>query len=178
MHHTKSLRIEPLQEHHAAAMLPVLQDERIYAYIPEARYDNVEALSARYRRLANGSDNPTERWLNWVLFVGDTDVPIGFLQSTVYSLERLADVAYVLSPVHWRRGFAIEALCWLMENLEAAHAVDVVRAQIDVRNTASIALVRRLGFEYVGAVMEVGSEDAIYQRSVKDIEFGAVVVSR
>jgi hypothetical protein len=55
---------------------------------------------------------------------------------------------------------------------------DVVRAQIDVRNTASIALVRCLGFEYVGAVMEVGSEDAIYQRSVKDIGFGAVVVSR
>ena len=49
-----------------------------------------------------------------------------------------------------RRGFAAEACRRLLEHLVDDYQVGVVAAEIDTRNTASIALVESLGFERVG----------------------------
>lgn len=169
MQTTRRLRIEPLNETHAAALLPVLHDERIYPYIPDRRCDRVEDLAARYRRLAAGSGDPAEQWLNWALFRQTDGQAIGVLQSTVSVNERLADVAYVLSPAHWGNGYATEALAWLLQHLAARGTLDTARAQIDERNTASLAVVRRLGFAHVRTVQEETSTDEVHQRSLVNL---------
>jgi [ribosomal protein S5]-alanine N-acetyltransferase len=48
-----------------------------------------------------------------------------------------------------RRGFAAEACGRLLEHLFQDYRMDVVAAEIDTRNVASIALVESLGFERV-----------------------------
>ena len=143
MHFTERLRIEPLTAAHAAAMLPVLSDERLYRYMPAQRHDTVESLAARYRRLEAGPADPDERWLNACLFRIDTGAAIGYVQATVLRRARVALVAYVLAPGHWGHGYANEGLRWLLGHLAAGGEVDVARAQIDDRNAASIALVAR-----------------------------------
>ena len=161
--HTARLRIEPLKVAHATAMLPALLDPRIYRYIPSVRYDTVDGLAARYRRLEAGSADSAQRWLNRCLFRSDSGAAIGNIQATVFLLERTADIAYVLSPDNWGRGYASEAVIWLLAHLKAAGDVEFVHAQIDTRNAASIALVERLGFERQADVLDGDAVDRRYQ---------------
>ena len=63
--------------------------------------------------------------------------------------NRTATVAYMVFVARQRRGFAAEACGRLLAHLFQDYRVGVVAAEIDTRNTASIALVESLGFERV-----------------------------
>jgi RimJ/RimL family protein N-acetyltransferase len=147
-------------------MYPVLLDERIYRYIPGRPYSSVSALAERYRQLEAGSSDPSEQWLNWCLFRLSDGTPIGSLQSTVSVNERVAWVAYVLSPGAWGQGYAKESMLWLLSCLAAAKTVDVARAQIDCRNTSSQAVVEGLQFERRADVVEDGAIDFVYEKQL------------
>jgi ribosomal-protein-alanine N-acetyltransferase len=161
---TQRLRIEPLAEAHAPAMFTILEDERIYRYIPGGPYPAVEDLAHRYRRLAAGSTDPDERWLNWCLFRREDDTPLGYLQATVSVPGRTAWVAYVLAPTAWGQGYATESLAWLLDFLRHGGQVDRAQARIDSRNAASLAVVERLQFERTSSVEEDGSLDFLYEK--------------
>ncbi|WP_417069171.1 GNAT family N-acetyltransferase [Niveibacterium terrae] len=164
--HTSRLRLETLSEAHASAMFPVLSDERLYAYIPDVRYVSVEALQERYRRLERGSLSPEELWWNFIVFRHDLPTPIGYVQATLMPSLRLAEVAYVLSPLHWGRGYATEALSWLISEIGRRGDIDRAQAQIDQRNFASIAVVRRLGFMFSRTMVEETSIDTLFERGL------------
>ncbi|MDP9045351.1 MAG: GNAT family N-acetyltransferase [Pseudomonadota bacterium] len=169
---TDRLRLEPLAESHAAAMLPLLDDERLYQYIPDTHPRSLEALAARYRRQAAGSPSPREIWWNFILFLGDSSVPVGYVQATLVPAERVAEVGYVLSSAHRGQGYATEALGWLMAELGRRGDIDRVSAQIDTRNAASIAVVRRLEFVHVATRVEDTSTDHVFERSLADLAPG------
>ena len=164
---TARLKIDPLRESHAQAMFPRLLDERIYRYIAGKPPASVAALAERYRRLEAGSSDPGQQWLNWCLFRLDDGTPIGSLQSTILVRERVAWVAYVLSPDAWGHGYARESLLWLLGHLETAGTVDVARARIDSRNTPSQAVVQALRFERRADVVEDGAVDFVYEKRLR-----------
>ncbi|MBE7939040.1 MULTISPECIES: GNAT family N-acetyltransferase [Ramlibacter] len=166
MGHTGRLRLEALTEDHAAAMWAALSDERLYAYITEPRYPSVQALQARYRRLAAGSPSPDETWWNFILFRTGTDEPLGFVQATLRPAQAMAEVAYLLAPRHWGQGYATEALGWLLQALAARGDIARAQAQVDVRNTASLAVLHRLGFVLVRTVEDAQSTDHVFERSL------------
>jgi RimJ/RimL family protein N-acetyltransferase len=140
------LAFEPLAEHHAARVFGELQAAELYAYIPEQPPSSVDALAARYARLAAGG--PTgELWRNWIAL--DGDVPVGTLQATVYGDGR-ADVAWVIFPRYWRRGYGTASAAWMLEQLAAHDGVTRFEATIDPRNTASLRLAAKLGFVPTG----------------------------
>ncbi len=165
---TDRLRLETLSEAHASAMLPILLDERIYPYIPDTRYTTVEELRSRYQRLECGSPSPNEIWWNFIIFRHELPEPIGYVQATLMPSLRMAEVAYVLSPIHWGQGYATEALAWLMAGIGRRGDIDRAQAQIDERNFASIAVVRRLGFTFARTVVEETSTDGLFERSLLD----------
>lgn len=166
--HSDRLRLEKLSEEHAAAMLPVLGDERVYLYIPGQPYQTVENLQVRYRKLVAGPSAPDEIWWNFILFQRASQTPMGFVQATLMLDQRLAEVAYLLSPSHWGQGYATEALAWLLQQLRRRGDIDMAQAQIDERNLASIAVVKRLGFEFTKTVLDESSTDSIFQRALVD----------
>ena len=166
MQTTKRLRIEPLRESHAEALFPALLDERIYAFIPARRHLTAADLAERFAKLAAGSPDPGEQWLNWGLFRRDDGAAIGYAQATVSVAERTAWVAYVLTPAAWGQGYATEALAWLLQHLACAREVERARARIDTRNVASIAVVQRLQFEKTQALVEDGVVDHVYEKSL------------
>ncbi len=59
---------------------------------------------------------------------------------------RLPEIGYILDPGHWRQGLMAEALAALIPHLFAAHAIPALTAEVDPRNTASLALLGRFGF--------------------------------
>jgi [ribosomal protein S5]-alanine N-acetyltransferase len=63
---------------------------------------------------------------------------------------RLPSVGYILHPDWWGRGLATEALTAAIAHVFATHPVEELTADVDPRNTASLALLARLGFHEAG----------------------------
>jgi [ribosomal protein S5]-alanine N-acetyltransferase len=141
-----ALAFERLAEHHAARVFGELQAAELYAYIPEQPPSSVDALAARYARLAAGGP-AGELWRNWIVL--DSDQPVGTLQATVYADGR-ADVAWVIYPRYWRRGYGAASAAWMLAELAAHDGVTQFEATIDPRNTASLRLAAKLGFVPTG----------------------------
>lgn len=80
---------------------------------------------------------------------------------------RLPDIGFILHPDHWRRGLAREALEAVIPHIFSRFPVDALTADVDPRNSASLALLKGLGFVETGrakGTWEVGDElcDSVY----------------
>ena len=123
---TARLRIEPLRPDHAPKVVEALGDTRLYTYLPDDP-PSLESLQRRYDFLANGrSPDGEEQWLNWIVFLVDSETPVGTFQPTL--------------PIG-KQGLSV---CWssanLMRNGDAVFRVDAPVAQL----TTKIATVRSL----------------------------------
>ncbi|MGI8909111.1 MAG: GNAT family N-acetyltransferase [Rubrobacteraceae bacterium] len=147
---TERLLLEPILRRHAAVMYPLLQDVRIYRYIPQEPPDSLEALEQRYRNLESRlSPRGDEAWLNWAICLKPAQRHAGRVEATVTS-DNTAYLAYELSPEFWGTGYATEACRRVLSFLFADYSVTGVTAEVDTRNAASIRLLERLGFERIG----------------------------
>ena len=82
---------------------------------------------------------------------------------------RLPEIGFILHPDHWGRGLAREALEAVIANVFSSFPVEELTADVDPRNAASLALLKRLGFVETGrakGTWEVGEEvcDSVYLR--------------
>jgi RimJ/RimL family protein N-acetyltransferase len=147
---TERLKLEPLLPGHAAQLYPYLRDATLYTYLPEEPPASLEALAARYLRLAaRRSPDGTEVWLNWAARLQGADDHVGTFQATVRA-DATALIAYMIFTPHQRRGYAATGCTAVLDCLAQAWGVRTVAAEIDTRNAASIALVEALGFTRVG----------------------------
>jgi ribosomal-protein-alanine N-acetyltransferase len=169
---TPRLLLEPILPAHAPILNESLQDEELYRFIPQDPPPSLEALTDRYDFLsARRSPDGREAWLNWAVRDKRSGDYVGTLEATVEEVP-LAFIAYMVFAPYQRRGFAAEA-CWrLLEHLVDDYRVGVVAAEIDTRNTASIALVESLGFERVGFQKDAdqfkGSTSDEYRYEIKE----------
>ncbi len=146
---TERLLLEPLEERHAVLLHPVLQDERIYRYIPQEP-PTLTALRERYRRLMSRlSPAGDEAWLNWAVRIKASREYAGRMEATVTE-HGTAEVAYEVGPPFWGQGYAAEACRRMLLLLFTGYGVSEASAQVDTRNAASIALLERLGFTQAG----------------------------
>ncbi|MBL4792978.1 GNAT family N-acetyltransferase [Citromicrobium bathyomarinum] len=77
------------------------------------------------------------------------------------------EIGFILHPDAWGRGFAGEALRPVLDRAFAVHDLPTVEADVDPRNTASLRLLRRMGFEETGResrTLKIGDEwcDSVY----------------
>lgn len=150
---TERLRIEPLRSQHAGMVYESLQESQIYSYIPEDPPTKSD-LQRRYDYLENAcSPDGTELWLNWVVFLRDSQTPIGTLQASLPQ-NQPASFAYIVFPRHWRQGYAREMTDAMLHYLFDVHSLPSVYAEIDTRNIASIRLVESLGLSRVATTRE------------------------
>jgi [ribosomal protein S5]-alanine N-acetyltransferase len=148
MTRTTRLRIERLVPAHAAVLFEDLCEPALYTFIPDDPPVSVEALAARYERLAAGAPpDRSEAWRNWTMFDAADGRPVGTLQATIYP-DGCASIAYLVVVRRWREGFAREGVAWMLDHL-VANGVTRFDANIDTRNAASIGLVESLGFRRV-----------------------------
>ncbi len=94
------------------------------------------------------------------MFLKNGRLPIGSLQATVSSSN--AEIAYVVYPNYWRNAFAKEGVVWLLNYLSTQADVVEAVANIDLRNAASIALVRSIGFTQVQVVATNQGCDVVF----------------
>jgi [ribosomal protein S5]-alanine N-acetyltransferase len=60
------------------------------------------------------------------------------------------EIGYLLHPDFWGRGIAFEAMSTVIPHLFAHHPLQALTAEADPRNTASLRLLSRLGFQETG----------------------------
>jgi len=150
VHETERLRIEPLAARHAEELFEPLSDPALYRHVPRGPPASLDELRARFRRLSSRrSPDGAERWLNWVLRAGAR--PVGWIQATARG-DGAAEIAYSVFAGAQRRGYATEGVAWMIGWLRSALGVAHLRATVDPRNAASIALLGRLGFHLVETV--------------------------
>jgi [ribosomal protein S5]-alanine N-acetyltransferase len=142
---TARLRLEPLRPDHAEAALAGFADPTTYTYMPGTPRTDVAALRDYFSRLAAGSGRADEAWLNWLLFLRESDACVGWVQATVLG-GRTASIAYVVFGPHTRRGYAREATSAMLAFLWTAPTLESVEAQADVNNFASLRVAEALGF--------------------------------
>ena len=65
-------------------------------------------------------------------------------------LWRFPEIGFILHPDYWGRGFAREALSFVLDRAFGIHGLDSVQADVDPRNEPSLKLLRRLGFNETG----------------------------
>ncbi len=138
---------EPLTAAHAVLLFPELRNPALYRFIPQDPPPSIDTLTSRFERLASQPHSPDgdELWLNWVLRERASDAYAGMLEATVIPGQS-ATIAYFVFVPYQRQGYAHEGVGALVKHLFTVHQVDVVVAEIDTRNRASIALVKTLGF--------------------------------
>jgi len=164
--HSKRLVLEPLVASHAQTLYTSLLDDRLYRYIPLDPPASEQTLRERYHRLEAGqSPDGSEIWLNWAMRPSATREYAGTLQATVHP-NQTAYVAYIVFPPYQGRGYATEGLRRVMDFLLQEHETRTLIAEIDTRNTASIAVVERLGFRRVKTV-----KDAAYFKGSASDEY-------
>jgi ribosomal-protein-alanine N-acetyltransferase len=76
---------------------------------------------------------------------------VGWLQSTVQE-DRTAEIAYLVFPEFWQRGYAREACRAVLAHLVDALGCTQAVACMDTHNTASVRLVESLGFVRKSAI--------------------------
>lgn len=86
---------------------------------------------------------------------------------------KLPDVGYILHPDAWGRGVAREAVSAAIDHVFAAQLTDIVTADVDPENAASIRLLERLGFTRTGSAertWNIGGEwkDSVYFALTRD----------
>jgi RimJ/RimL family protein N-acetyltransferase len=146
---TPRLVLDPIRSEHAAQLFTLLQDDLLYAFIPDDPPASLAALQDRYRRWERRtSADGREVWLNWAARLRESSEWIGTFQATITE-DCQALLAYMIFSPYQRQGVAREGCQRVIEHLVDAHGVQVVAAVIDTRNTASIALVESLGFQLV-----------------------------
>ncbi|TLU73767.1 GNAT family N-acetyltransferase [Lichenicoccus roseus] len=147
-----SIDLEHLRRDHAAEMFEGLADPAGYRFLASDPPASVAALRSRYGRLATGSlADDGETWLNWVVRSRASGALVGYTQATIGG--RIGDIGYHVFPACWRQGFATAALRATLDELFRAVAVDEVHAFVDTRNSASIALLAKLGFERLRTIV-------------------------
>jgi len=154
---TPRLALEPITPDAAPEMLPVLAHPAIYRFTG-GEAPTLSTLRDRYARQSTGrSPDGAQWWFNWM--VRSDGAAVGFVQATVDDVDgdRVAALAWVLSPTAQGRGFATEAAeaatAWL-----AGHGCRRFTASIHPAHSASAGVARRLGMAPTGVVDDDGED--------------------
>jgi RimJ/RimL family protein N-acetyltransferase len=146
--HGPRVTLEPLTAKHAAMLFPLLNDDAIWRYA-NRRPATLKELTDRYRALeTRRSPDGTFLWLNWAVFAPGTEV-VGFVQATVSIHSQTAEIGYAIGRGRWKTGLGSESVGALLTFLFDTLAIRTIVANVDRKNVASLALLRKLAFEVV-----------------------------
>ncbi|MDO9076753.1 MAG: GNAT family N-acetyltransferase [Brevundimonas sp.] len=138
-----------------AAMHAILSDPRATRWWSTPPHETLDQTAAWLDgMIANGPDHPD--------FVVELDGRVigkaGFY--------RMPDVGYILHPDVWGQGLASEAVGAAIDHVFHSRDVDLLTADVDPENAASIRLLERLGFIRTGSAERTWNVGGVWKDSV------------
>lgn len=130
-----------------AAMFEALRHSEMYRYVPHETPSSIADVEARFARvIQETAPDRMDQWLNWTAWRPAAGAPLGTVAATV-SQHHSASIGYMFDPRVWGQGYATEAAASMIDHLRARGGL-VFKAEIDIQNNASKAVMRRLGFRH------------------------------
>ena len=140
------LRIEPLDESHAAPLFDGMSEPAVYQWISLRPSPDLAHLQARWARVARfPMVDVDELDFGWAVQRVADGAWIGKLDAAVTSAGIATNVGYAFVPACWGRGYATEAVTALSEHLRR-HGVVRQHATVTLGNEASCRVLERAGF--------------------------------
>ncbi len=165
---TDRLTLEPILVSHAKEMFALLRDPDLYKFIPQDPPELTKLEKTYDFWSKRCSPTGDELWLNWAARMRKTGEVIGHFQAGVKEGTE-SNLGYTVGLRFQRQGFAMEALQAIFLFLNREMKLESIKAWIDARNFASIALVEKLGMVQIGFIKNAAhfkgadSDEYIYQ---------------
>lgn len=150
---TETLVLRPLHVSDAAEMAVVLSHPDLYRYTggkppSEADLNRLYGIQTR-----GGPADETEVWLNDIVVVGDEQRAVGFVQATLPSDQRSAEISWVIGHPWQGLGYAARAALLLTDDLRS-RGVEQIIAHIHPDHAASQRIATRLGMAESDVVVD------------------------
>lgn len=152
---TSRLKLRTARADDLEAMHAVLSDARATRWWSTPPHETLEQTAEWLEgMIARGPDQP-----DFVIETGGRVVgKAGFFE--------LPEVGYILHPDVWGQGLATEAVAAAVDHVFATRDVDVLTADVDPENAASIRLLERLGFVETGAAQRTWNVGGVWKDSL------------
>lgn len=150
---TRRLRLRPLEEGDAPALLALFSDPQVMRYWSTPPWTGIEralqTIASDRESMAAGE--------HLRLAITRRDDPLLIGTCTLFNLVpacRRAEIGYALAPAHQGHAYMDEALRALLRHGFTTMQLNRVEADIDPRNEASARTLERLGFRREGLLRQ------------------------
>lgn len=150
---TARLLLRPLAVTDAPGMFEVYSDEQTMTYWSDPPISTVGEAAKMIRADLDLVSKDAAAF--WAVTLRETGEVIGKVTLMHYSAQnQRAEIGYILNRRHWRKGLMCEALTAVLGFAFGALDLNRIEADTDVDNTASLALLEKLGFRREGLFRE------------------------
>ena len=143
--HTERLLLRPFRLSDAQAMNEGwCNDEAVIRFLGFPPHGAVENTRALLTQWIAGYASP--KTYKWCVVLKDADLPIGSLDAFLDKKQPgICELGYALAPAHQKKGYMTEAVHAVLSYLFTSEGMALVSAQYNHLNTASGAVMERVG---------------------------------
>ena len=150
---TKRLILRRFRPADAPVLAAYRSDPRVARYQSwDAPFPLLRAETAVANFIAADPDRPG--WFQYAAERTEDRALIGDVAVHLHDNLRQAEIGFTLAPAYQRQGFATEMVSAVLDRLFGVQGLHKVAGECDARNTASAALLERLGFVREGHLRE------------------------
>jgi ribosomal-protein-alanine N-acetyltransferase len=159
---TPRLRLRLLCDSDSEGVFRVLSNETTMKYYGTAPHKDIEYTRKQYVDLMISRYKYRDA-ISFVITFKDDDEYIGHVNANSFDRGfRFVEIAYVVDPIHQRKGIGTEAVGRVVRFLQEEVKIHKIRAGIYVKNLASKKLLEKLGFKEEGYLRDNESVDGKY----------------
>jgi len=150
---TRDLRLRPSNSTDAEGMFAMLSDpESMKYWCDQPKTDINEAIKVLNKDLESDAQGNS---MCWAVTLNGHDKMIGKCILFQFSeANRRAEIGYILNRKYWRQGYMHQALEGVIDFAFNTLDLHRIEADIDTQNTASLGLLKKLGFKREGLFRE------------------------
>lgn len=150
---TDRLILIPLSLEHAPALHQFWSDDAVTAYMSIESFETLKQTQEMITLLVNLMAE--EQATRYTIQLKETKEIIGTCGLNYLDKENSrTEIAYELGAAYWRQGYGTELLTKLVEWLFDQQNFHRLEAKIDPKNSASINLIEKLGFQREGLLQD------------------------
>lgn len=157
--HTKRLIVKPLADKDHAFILELLNTEGWIKFIGNR---NVNSKSDALAYIQKINENPNTHY--YIVSHKETLTTVGLVTLIQRDYLKNPDVGFAFLPQYMHQGFAFESASRLIDELTKHALIEKLSAVTFPNNTASIKLLRKLGFNYEKTIENEGMTLNIYNK--------------
>lgn len=152
---TDRLVLREIRPGDAEALLRIFGDDEVTHYYDIATFTSLEQAQQLIQGMAERFKNKVR--MRWGITLKGEDVVIGTCgYPTWHKSQYLAEIAYDLARAFWNKGITTEAVAAMLKFGFEKMALNRVEAMVMLKNTPSMKLLSKLGFQEEGILRERG----------------------